>query len=66
MHLLAGVAMAQMMLNCWISDDLLSLIKALKFLELAGSNLVAVTNLVICVNLGLIVHVNINCTNVKD
>lgn len=58
-HLLSGIALAQMVLNCWIGEEFLSLVKALKFLEQAGSNLVAVTNLAICANLALIVHVSI-------
>lgn len=57
-HLLSGLVMAQMVLNCWVGEELLSVIKALKFLELAGSNLVAVTNLAICTNLAVIVHVS--------
>ena len=58
MHLLSGIVLAQLVLNCWVGEELLNLIKAIKFLELAGSNLVAVTNLAICANLGLIVHVS--------
>lgn len=62
MHLLSGIVLTQLVLNCWLGAELLNLIKTIKFLELAGSNLVAVTNLVICANLALIVHVSIaNC-----
>ena len=57
MHLLSGVVVTQMVLNCWVKEDLLGLIKALKFTEQTGSNLVAVTNFAICANLALIVHV---------
>ena len=58
-HLLSGIVMAEMVLDCWVGAELVTFIKALKFLELAGSNLVAVTNLAICANLALIVHVSI-------
>lgn len=57
-HLLAGIVASQMVLNCWVGKDLVPLIKALKFVELAGSNLVAVTNLAICANLAFIMHVS--------
>lgn len=60
MHLISGLVMAEMVLDCWIGAEVVSFIKAVKFLELAGSNLVAVTNLAICTNLALIVHVSIN------
>lgn len=60
MHLLSGIVLAQMVLNCWVGDGVLAVVKALKFLELVGSNLVAVTNLAICSNLAFIVHVSVN------
>eukprot|EP00904_Undaria_pinnatifida_P005765 jgi/Undpi1/2318/HiC_scaffold_13.g05701.m1 len=65
-HLLSGLVMAQMVLNCWVGEELLSVIKALKFLELAGSNLVAVTNLAICTNLAVIVHSHRTMSRVKS
>lgn len=58
-HLLSGIVMAEMVLDCWVGEELVTFIKVIKFLELAGSNLVAVTNLAICANLALIVHVSI-------
>ncbi|CAM9129184.1 unnamed protein product [Laminaria digitata] len=58
--------MAQMILNCWVGEEFINLIKALKFLELAGSNLVAVTNLAICANLGVIVHSHRTMSRIKS
>ncbi|CAB1115368.1 unnamed protein product [Ectocarpus sp. CCAP 1310/34] len=40
---------------CWAGGNLSNLIKFLKFLELASANMLAVTNLAICVNLALVV-----------
>ncbi|CAM9976969.1 unnamed protein product [Pylaiella littoralis] len=40
---------------CWTSDNLTGLFKILTFLELAAANMLAITNLAICVNLALIV-----------
>lgn len=42
---------------CWAGESLIELVKALKFLELASSNLLAITNLAICANLALIIMV---------
>ena len=55
---MAGLALAQMIFYCWVEKELLTLIKVFKFFELAGSNLAAVTNLAIGVNLAFIVHVS--------
>ncbi|CAB1120866.1 unnamed protein product [Ectocarpus sp. CCAP 1310/34] len=40
---------------CWAGESLATFIKTLKFLELFASNMLAITNLAICVNLALIV-----------
>ncbi|CAN0303805.1 unnamed protein product [Ectocarpus sp. 12 AP-2014] len=40
---------------CWAGGNLLNLIKFFKFLELASANMLAITNLAICVNLALVV-----------
>ena len=50
--------MAEMVLLCWSKSELLILIKALKFMEIVGANMLAVTNVAICVNLALIVSVS--------
>lgn len=57
-HLLAGKIMEQMVLLCYIDARFLNAFKFLKFLELAGGNLLAVTNLAICINLAQIVRVS--------
>ncbi|CAM9834239.1 unnamed protein product [Ectocarpus fasciculatus] len=46
---------ATMISVCWAGGNLLNLIKFLKFLELASANMLAITNLAICVNLALVV-----------
>ena len=43
---------------CWAGGNLVDFIMALKFFELAASNLLAITNLAISVNLALIVMVS--------
>lgn len=55
---LAEVILSYMILNCWTKSGALDFIKTLKFLELVGENMLAVTNLVICINLALIVAVS--------
>eukprot|EP00904_Undaria_pinnatifida_P005762 jgi/Undpi1/2315/HiC_scaffold_13.g05698.m1 len=65
-HLLSGIVLAQMVLNCWVGDGVLAVVKALKFLELVGSNLVAVTNLAICSNLAFIVHSHRTMSRIKN
>ena len=42
---------------CWTGTEVENVVKTFKFLELTGSNMLAVTNLAICVNLALIVSV---------
>lgn len=57
-HQIAELVMAEMVLLCWSKWELLVLIKALKFMEVVGANMLAVTNVAICVNLALIVSVS--------
>ncbi|CAM9299194.1 unnamed protein product, partial [Hapterophycus canaliculatus] len=54
-HQLAAMAEMTMILICWTEDNLEALIKTFKFLELASSNMLAMTNLAVCINLALIV-----------
>ena len=42
---------------CWIRSDLVIVIKSIKFVELASCNMLAFTNLTICINLALIIYV---------
>lgn len=58
MHQISELIMAEMVLLCWSKTELLILIKSLKFLEVVGGNMLAVTNVAICVNLALIVSVS--------
>ncbi|CAM9229216.1 unnamed protein product [Scytosiphon promiscuus] len=44
-----------MILMCWTGSNLEGLVKAFKYLELASSNMLAITNLAVCINLALIV-----------
>ncbi|CBN78245.1 hypothetical protein Esi_0005_0057 [Ectocarpus siliculosus] len=44
-----------MVSSCYAASNLLGLIKFIKFLELAAANMLAITNLGICINLALIV-----------
>lgn len=59
-HLLASHIMAEMLLNCWFDPGLVNFVKFIKFMELAGGNMLAATNVAICVNLALIVHVSVS------
>lgn len=58
LHQLAQMVLAEMVLLCWAKSTVLRVIQALKFVELAGGNLLAITNVAICVNLALIVSVS--------
>lgn len=49
--------MQELVLNCALHSGLVNLIKPLKFVELLGANMLALTNVAICMNLGFIVHV---------
>lgn len=42
---------------CWTGSSVEPFMKALKFIELAASNMFAITNLAICINLALVVSV---------
>ncbi|CAN0049687.1 unnamed protein product [Ectocarpus sp. 13 AM-2016] len=55
LHQLIFMTEATMISVCWAGDSLTALIKTLKFFELASSNMLAITNLAICINLALIV-----------
>ncbi|CAM9225058.1 unnamed protein product [Ectocarpus sp. 8 AP-2014] len=54
-HQLVYLIGATMISVCWAGENLAIFIKTLKFLELFASNMLAITNLAICVNLSLIV-----------
>lgn len=57
-HELADLIMNTMVSVCWSRSEAFFTIKTFKFLELASTNMLAVTNLAICVNLALIVSVS--------
>lgn len=54
---LCSLAEVTMISVCWTRGNVGGLIKALKFLQLAASHLMAFINLAICINLALIVVV---------
>ncbi|CAN0129325.1 unnamed protein product [Ectocarpus sp. 4 AP-2014] len=54
-----------MVSSCFAGSKLLGLIKFIKFLELAAANMLAATNLGICINLALIVSSHRTMTRVK-
>lgn len=60
LHQLAQMVLAEMVSLCWAKSNVLRLIQAMKFVELVGGNLLAITNLAICVNLALIVSVRLH------
>lgn len=47
-----------MVTSCWTGSNLEGFIKTIKFVELSAIDMFAVTNLVICANLALIVSVS--------
>ncbi|CAM9379659.1 unnamed protein product [Ectocarpus fasciculatus] len=55
LHQLFIQAEATMVLVCWAGSNVTGFIKALKFLELVASNMLAITNLGICANLALVI-----------
>lgn len=59
MHQLAEVVLSVWVLLCWAKNEDHNFLRAMKFFELLGANMLAVTNLAICVNLALIVSVSI-------
>lgn len=53
-----GYVVEDMMVTvCWTGSNVEGFVKTIKFLELAASNMLAITNLAICVNLALIIMV---------
>ena len=56
-----GYVIEDLMISvCWTESNLAGFIKTIKYIELAASNMLAITNLAICVNLALIVMVSTN------
>lgn len=54
-----GYVVEDMMVTaCWTARSLEGFIKFVKYIQLAASNMLAITNLAICVNLALIVMVS--------
>ncbi|CAM9423955.1 unnamed protein product, partial [Hapterophycus canaliculatus] len=51
---------------CWTGRELEGFIKALKFIEMSSSKMLAITNLVICTNLALIVMSHRSLTRVRS
>lgn len=47
-----------MVIVCWANSNVEGIIKTLKFIQLTASNMLAITNLGICVNLALIIMVS--------
>lgn len=43
---------------CWIDSNIEGFVKFVKYVELAAGNMLAITNLAICVNLALIITVS--------
>lgn len=58
-YLLAQRWMSEMVSLCYASTRYLYVVKFLQFLELAGSNMLALTNVAMAFNLALIIKVNI-------
>ncbi|CAM9325465.1 unnamed protein product [Pylaiella littoralis] len=65
-HQLAEMVLAELVSLCWAKSSVLRLIQAMKFVELVGGNMVAITNLAICVNLALIVSSHRTMSRVKS
>eukprot|EP00903_Cladosiphon_okamuranus_P012700 g11874.t1 len=72
-HWLSGLVLGlgylaedMMITVCWTSSNLEAFIKTLKYIELAASNMLAITNLAICVNLALIVSSHRTVTRVTS
>lgn len=61
MHLLANLALERMVLLCWLDGSMEIIVRLLTFVELVGVNMLAATNVAICVNLALIVRVSSPC-----
>eukprot|EP00752_Nemacystus_decipiens_P002662 g2490.t1 len=63
---LGVVAENAMVTLCWTGSEVEGLIKTLKFIELSASNMYAITNLAICVNLALVVSSHRTMSRVKS
>lgn len=62
-----GYVVEDMMITvCWTGSNVEGFIKTLKFVELTASNMLAITNLAICVNLALIIMVSDLATSFKS
>eukprot|EP00903_Cladosiphon_okamuranus_P017796 g16379.t1 len=62
-----GVIVESAMVHlCWSASDVEGFIKTLKFIELSASNMYAVTNLAICVNLALVVVSHRTLSRIKS
>ncbi|CAN0278088.1 unnamed protein product [Ectocarpus sp. 6 AP-2014] len=57
---------ATMVLVCWAGSNVTGFVKALKFLELVASNMLAITNLAICANLALVIMSHRTLARVKS
>lgn len=55
------IVLAAMVAGCWASSKSEPIIKFFIFVELSASNMLAVTNLAICINLALVVKVKFPC-----
>ncbi|CAM9229449.1 unnamed protein product [Scytosiphon promiscuus] len=72
-HWVSGLILAlclvledMMVTVCWTTNGFKNTIRFLKFLEVAASNMMAITNLAICVNLALIITSHRSVTRVKS
>eukprot|EP00752_Nemacystus_decipiens_P002513 g2360.t1 len=66
LHQLAQMVLAEIVALCWTTTGVLRVVQALKFVELVGGNLLAITNVAICVNLALIVSSHHTMSRVKN
>lgn len=60
MNQLTQLVTSLMVMLCWSKEEALGFIKFVKFWQQTGSNMMAVTNLAICMNLALIVSVRLS------
>ena len=60
MYQVSQLISGTMVYVCWVDKQQLPYIWILKFIEQTATNMLAITNLAICVNLALIVLVRIN------
>lgn len=57
LHQVTQIVSGTMVAVCWSTMEFLPVIQICKFIELTASNMFAITNLAICINLALIVSV---------